>query len=86
MGLAGTVGETTLSVAQLAEHTHPYVDEHSGNGSGSPSGQSWGYVSENKKTGPTGKSQPHAHPFEGDTDQADSLPPFLSFEMVVRVA
>lgn len=33
-----------------------------------------------------GGSQPHGHPLEGGTDQADSLPPFLSFEMVVRVA
>ena len=38
------------------------------------------------ETSLTGGSQPHAHPLEGGTDQADSLPPFLSFEMVVRVA
>ena len=37
-------------------------------------------------TSTTGGSQPHGHPFEGGTEQADSLPPFLSFEMVVRVA
>ena len=34
----------------------------------------------------TGGSQPHEHPLEGTTNQADSLPPFLSFHMVMRTA
>ena len=84
-GLAGTVGETTLSTGQMPSHSHktwgskvfaygganlPGID---GNSSNTP-------VSN------TGGSQPHNHPLEGGTDQADSLPPFLSFHMVMRTA
>ena len=85
-GLAGTVGETTLSTEQMPEHVHPtgrrWGQKFGGgslNGSNSDSGSSY-------STQATGGSQPHAHPLEGGTDRGDSLPPFLSFEMVVRVA
>ena len=84
-GLAGTVGETTLSTEQMPEHVHGgavgYVNTNwtLSHSSGA------GYI-ENKQTTATGGSQPHGHPFEGGTEQADSLPPFLSFEIVVRVA
>ena len=85
-GLAGTVGETTLTTGQLATHNHA-------TSLGASKQINWGnngaipYLEPGSlSTGNIGGSQPHAHPFEGDTDQADSLPPFLSFEMVVRVA
>ena len=80
-GLAGTVGETTLSTEQMPRHTHTF-----GIGTYGSSAEAKGNTSGTQTTNPTGGSQSHAHPLEGDTNQADSLPPFLSFEMVVRVA
>ena len=84
MGLAGTVGETTLSTEQTARHTHTAqgVVGASGGFGGGGTGLWQGTVT----TSAVGGSQPHTHPFEGATEQADSLPPFLSFEIVVRVA
>ena len=85
MGLAGTVGETTLSIEQMPEHGHPYSKAATGRAyTGGSSSTLDKIVADN--TGEMGSSQPHTHPLEGGTNQADSLPPFLSFEMVVRVA
>ena len=83
-GLAGTVGETTLSTEQTARHTHTAqgVVGASGGFGGGGTGLWQGTVT----TSAVGGSQPHAHPLEGATNQTDSLPPFLSFEIVVRVA
>ena len=85
-GLAGTVGETTLSIGQMPTHSHRYAAETSyGHESGSygvtPQEGGSKYA-----TSSVGGTSSHAHPLEGGTEQADSLPPFLSFEMVVRVA
>ena len=89
-GLAGTVGETTLSTEQMPAHAHQWrhvqtwiSGETHADGvtkNGNINGDTHG------TTTTVGGSKPHAHPLEGDTDRADSLPPFLSFEMVVRVA
>ena len=83
-GLAGTVGETTLTVAQLASHTHTIRRGDQA---------SWDWLSRGSddygsayQAEATGGSQPHEHPLEGTTNQADSLPPFLSFHMVMRTA
>ena len=85
-GLAGTVGETTLSIEQIPIHKHPLMSftlVGYGSGGNRPfdgNGDTLAFC------GDEGGSLPHAHPLGGDTDQADNLPPFLSFEMVVRVA
>ena len=89
-GLAGTVGETILSIEQIAAHAHQWrhvqtwiSGETHADGvtkNGNINGDTHG------TTTTVGGSKPHDHPLEGGTDQADSLPPFLSFEMVVRVA
>ena len=86
-GLAGTVGETTLSIEQIATHGHSIYARATvqSGGSENPPLDATG-AGQNYQTSEVGNSQPHAHPLEGGTDQADSLPPFLSFEMVVRVA
>ena len=83
-GLAGTVGETTLSIEQIPTHGHGINVPTEYNGEGTRYRQ-W-VNTKAGSTSTTGGSQPHDHPLEGSTDQADSLPPFLSFEMVVRVA
>ena len=89
-GLAGTVGETTLSIEQMPAHAHQWrhvqtwiSGETHADGvtkNGNINGDTHG------TTTTVGGSKPHDHPLEGATEQADSLPPFLSFEMVVRVA
>ena len=89
-GLAGTVGETPLSIEQIAAHAHQWrhvqtwiSGETHADGvtkNGNINGDTHG------TTTTVGGSKPHDHPLEGATDQADSLPPFLSFDMVVRVA
>ena len=89
-GLAGTVGETTLSTEQMPAHAHQWrhvqtwiSGETHADGvtkNGNINGDTHG------TTTTVGGSKPHAHPLEGGTDRGDSLPPFLSFEMVVRVA
>lgn len=86
-GLSGTVGDTTLTVGQLASHEHSYTDAHSASGSGSPSGQSWGHTSERKVTGSTGGSQAHTHPLSGiSSETADSLPPYYALALIMRIA
>lgn len=84
--LSGTVGATTLSVEQMPRHTHSYTDAHSSAGSGSPSGQSWGYTAETKVTAPSGGSQPHTHTLSGASGAADSLPPYYALALIMRIA
>ena len=87
-GLAGTVGETTLSTEQMPEHVHTYGVS----GAGTGTENSWVPASSTSGAGSypetslAGGSQSHAHPLEGATDQADNLSPFLSFHMVMRTA
>ena len=84
--LSGTVGDTTLTEAQLASHEHSYTDAHSGAGSGNPSGQSWGFVVDTKVTAPSGGSQPHTHALSGTSGAADSLPPYYALALIMRIA
>lgn len=84
--LSGTVGATTLSVEQMPRHTHSYTDAHSAAGSGSPSGQSWGFISENKVTAPTGGSQSHTHSLSGSSKEANSLPPYYALAYIMRTS
>ena len=84
-GLSGTVGATTLTVAQLASHKHPYSRAttgrlYTGGGSG-PLDQN---VTDN--TGQTGSSQSHTHSLSGATSKtASSLPPYYAGQYVIRV-
>ena len=84
--LSGTVGSTTLSVEQMPSHKHSYTDAHSGPGTGNPSGQSWGFVSDNKVTASTGGSKPHTHTLSGASGAADSLPPYYALALIMRIA
>ena len=85
-GLAGTVGETTLSTEQMPEHEHSssqrFGSKFGGGSLYGLNGDSGGGFS----TLPTGGSRPHDHPLEGSTEQTDNLPPFLSFHVVMRTA
>ena len=89
-GLAGTVGETTLSTEQMPAHAHQWrhvqtwiSGETHADGvtkNGNINGDTHG------TTTTVGGSKPHDHPLEGSTEQTDNLPPFLSFHVVMRTA
>ena len=82
--LSGTVGETTLTVAQLATHKHNMVERpeganrhHTGEG-GAP------FVA--GTTDAAGGSQPHTHTLSGASGAADSLPPYYALSYIMRCA
>ena len=83
--LSGTVGVTTLSVAQMPSHTHttPHANVSVGAG-GYVGGGSAGLT--NWPTGPTGSSQSHTHSLSGaSSEAASSLPPYYAGHFVIRV-
>lgn len=84
--LSGTVGDTTLTEAQLASHKHPYNDSHTSSGSGNPSGTSWGATDEKRITGSAGGSQPHTHTLDGKSGEASSLPPYYALSYIMRTS
>lgn len=83
--LSGTVGDTTLSVAQMASHTHKVHGNSDGGWSGSAPtiGDGWQW---NKDVGATGGSQPHTHTLDGASGEASSLPPYYVLSYVMRCA
>ena len=93
--ISGTVGETTLSVAQLASHKH-YVsrnkDLNDANENEGPSGY-WDTVgnynasSHNYTTSSAGSSGTHTHPLSGaKSGSASSLPPYYALAYIMRTA
>ena len=83
-GVSGTVGETTLTVAQLATHKHNMVERpeganrhHTGEG-GAP------YLP--GMTDNAGSSQPHTHTLSGASGAASGLPPYYALAYVMRIA
>ena len=85
--LSGTVGDTTLTVEQLASHTHKYTI---GNGGAwEASGASYRESTENRSQIPTtstGGSKPHTHTLSGASGEADSLPPYYALGLIMRIA
>ena len=82
--LSGTVGETTLTVAQLAKHSHSYrgnIETAQVTGDGT----AMEYPKE-FNTGTAGDSQPHTHSLSGSSDEANSLPPYYALAMIIRIA
>ena len=83
--LSGTVGATTLTVEQLASHTHtaPAAAQDSGGGiiaggSGS-SGSTW-------TLSYTGASQQHTHALDGASEEASGLPPYYALSYIIRIS
>ena len=86
-GLSGTVGATTLTVEQLATHSHSiYVRAtvQSG-GAENPPLDSTGAAS-NYSTSEAGGSQPHTHALSGASGEASSLPPYYALALIMRCA
>ena len=84
-GLSGTVEATTLTVEQLASHTHtaPAAAQDSGGGiiaggSGS-SGSTW-------TLSYTGGSQQHTHALDGASEEASGLPPYYALSYIIRIS
>ena len=82
--LSGTVGDTTLTVEQLARHTHtaPAAAQDAGGGiiaGGSGSGGTW-------TINYTGGSQQHTHALDGASEEASGLPPYYALSFIMRIA
>ena len=80
--LTGTVGETTLSVAQLAAHSHPYEYPNLETNSVVGFGAYGDHSSTN--TGATGGSKSHTHTLSGASGDASSLPPYYALSFIMR--
>ena len=85
-GLSGTVGETTLTVEQLAAHNHQIPFDILLPLAGSsvnkfPKSGSYG-----QSTDSTGGSLPHTHTLSGASGAADSLPPYYALALIMRIA
>ena len=83
--LSGTVGETTLTVEQLASHVHSYSRAatnrlYSGGGANPMD------TNVTANTGQTGGSQPHSHTLSGASGEASSLPPYYVLSYIMRCA
>ena len=85
--LSGTVGATTLTVNQLASHTHGYRKVTSWNGwNGTNDGDDCKPPKDGQPTDATGSSQPHTHTLEGASGEAKILPPYYALSFVMRCA
>ena len=81
MGVSGTVGETTLTEAQMPSHTHTF-----GIGTYGSSAEAKGNTSSKQRTDATGGSQPHTHTLDGASDSANSMPPYYALAWIMRTA
>ncbi len=84
--MSGTVGETTLTVEQLAAHNHQIPFDTLLPLAGSsvnkfPKSGSYG-----QSTDSTGGSLPHTHTLSGASGAADSLPPYYALALIMRIA
>ena len=85
--LSGTVGATTLTVEQLASHTHGYRKVTSWNGwNGTNDGNDCKPPKDGQPTDATGGSQPHTHTLSGASGEAKILPPYYALSFVMRCA
>ena len=85
--LSGTVGDTTLTVAQLANHPHQCsfvasTEQDAGSFSNGLHNPSEPPLS----TDSTGGSQPHTHTLDGASGETSSLPPYYTLAYIMRCA
>ena len=87
--LSGTVGETTLSEAQMTLHGHTYPYYR---GSGVTTGSASVLNAQDTGGGniatssQSGNSQPHTHTLPGASGEAKILPPYYALSFVMRCA
>ena len=84
--LSGTVGETTLTEAQVAKHRHS-MSMGDGNNFTNIRVQARDNPERGTNyTGYTGGSQPHTHTLDGASGEASSLPPYYALAYIMRCA
>lgn len=83
-GLSGTVGETTLSEAQLASHSHGYIAFSTQRPNDAAPGKYVG--STPRQSDATGGSQPHTHSLSGASEEASSLPLYYALAYIMRIS
>lgn len=84
--ISGTVGSTTLSVAQMPSHGHKIPaawDNSQGHGGESPAVTQ--YLNTSDSAG-TGGSLSHTHTLSGASGEASSLPPYYTLAYIMRCA
>ena len=87
-GLSGSVDATTLTIDQEPSHGHSYpYYANSGVAVGSASvvnafETGSGKTAESSKTG---GSQPHTHKMSGDSNNANSLPPYYALALIIKI-
>ena len=79
--LSGTVGNTTLTVAQMPSHTHTFSK-----GTYGSNAEATGNSSSKQTTDATGGSRPHSHTLSGASEEASSLPPYYTLAYIMRCA
>lgn len=88
--LSGTVGDTTLTVEQLASHWHSVAVNVVNSEPAAPSISSWCSVdntlSTRNSTYRTGGSGPHTHTLDGASGEANNLPPYYALSYIMRIA
>ena len=87
-GLSGTVGDTTLTVEQIASHGHQtyYLANDGGGGSAWRVGESGNFTGKISTTS-AGGSKVHTHSLTGiKSGSASSLPPYYALAYIMRYA
>ena len=81
--ISGTVGSTTLSVAQMPSHTHTF-----NKGTYGDIAEAKGSANSGKQaTDATGSSQAHTHSLSGaKSGSASNLPPYYALSYIMRIA
>ena len=80
--LSGTVGETTLTEAQMPSHSHRMATSVGQAGTNAYAATSGNLAS----TQSTGGSQPHTHALTGASGDTSSLPPYYALSFIMRYA
>ena len=84
--LSGTVGETTLTVEQLAVHKHKLTPADYSAAAGARVAESNGPIDASCYTNDAGGSQPHTHSLSGESGEVSSLPPYYSLAYIMRIS
>lgn len=83
--LSGTVGATTTSVAQTANHAHE-TSRGNNTGDNRPYYQGAGTLQGSISTYATGGSQPHTHSLAASTGTANNISPYYALAYIMRIA
>ena len=84
--LSGTVGETTLTVVQMATHSHQIDTNSSFQGTACVSSGNIPQPNASLSSKTAGGSQPHTHSLSGASGEASSLPPYYALSHIMRIA